>query len=129
MRMIPESHEHLLTRPLFVHLATIGPNGTPHVQPIWQIWDGEVLRFTTTTDRQKHRNVTANPHVSISVNDPDKPYHYLEIRGIVEAIEPDPEGAFFDVLAKRYGLEYKAPVADKDRRVILVVRPVKTTSQ
>jgi PPOX class probable F420-dependent enzyme len=129
VRVIPESHEDLLTRPLFVHLATIGPNGAPQVQPIWQIWDGEVLRFTTTTGRQKHRNVTADPHVAISVNDPDKPYRYLEIRGIVEAIEPDPEGDFFDVLANRYGLEYKRPVGDKDSRVILVVRPVKTTSQ
>ncbi|MBO2449277.1 PPOX class F420-dependent oxidoreductase [Actinomadura barringtoniae] len=127
--MIPESHEDLLIRPLFVHLATIGPNGAPQVQPIWQIWDGEVLRFTTTTDRQKHRNVVADPHVSISVNDPDKPYRYLEIRGLVESIEQDPEGNFFDVLAQRYGLEYQRPVGDKDSRVILVVRPVKTTSQ
>ncbi|MFI6604323.1 PPOX class F420-dependent oxidoreductase [Nonomuraea sp. NPDC050536] len=127
--MIPESHEDLLTRPLFVHLATIGPQGVPHVQPVWQIWDGEVLRFTTTTDRQKCRNVTADPHVSISVNDPDQPYRYLEIRGLVEAIEPDTEGTFFDVLARRYDLPYDPPVGDKERRVVIVVRPVKTTSQ
>ncbi len=99
------------------------------MQPVWQIWDGEVLRFTTTTDRQKCRNVTAEPRVSISVNDPDKPYRYLEIRGVVEAIEPDTEGSFFDVLARRYGLPYEPPVGDRERRVVLVVRPVKTTSQ
>ncbi|MFD7335965.1 PPOX class F420-dependent oxidoreductase [Streptomyces violascens] len=127
--VIPASHADLLTRPLFVHLATKGPNGTPHVNPVWQEWDGEFLRFTTTTTRRKCKNVTADPKVSISVNDPDKPYRYLEVRGTVERIEPDPTGAFFDVLAKRYSLEYEAPVGDAEHRVVLVMRPERTTSQ
>ncbi|GAA1353138.1 PPOX class F420-dependent oxidoreductase [Streptomyces beijiangensis] len=126
---IPESHLDLLTRPLFVHLATKGPRGIPHVNPVWTIWDGEFLRFTTSTDRRKHKNAAADPQVSISVNDPDQPYRYLEVRGVIERIEPDPDGAFFDVLAKRYGLEYEAPVGDAERRVVLVMRPTHTTSQ
>ncbi|MCW2940174.1 MAG: class F420-dependent enzyme [Actinomycetia bacterium] len=127
--MIPESHEDLLTRPLFTHLATIGPDGRPHVNPIWTIWDGEYLRFTTSTDRRKHLNVLKDPRVSISVNDPDQPYRYLEVRGVVERIEKDPNGDFFDVLAVRYGLEYERPVGDAERRVILVVRPEHVTFQ
>jgi PPOX class probable F420-dependent enzyme len=126
---IPESHLDLLTRPLFVHLATTGPTGTPHVNPVWTIWDGEFLRFTTTTDRRKCKNVTADPHIAVSVNDPEQPYRYLEIRAEVVRIEPDPSGAFFDVLAKRYGLSYEPPVGDAQRRVVLVARPTHTTSQ
>src|SRR2546430_1745577 len=122
--MIPVTHEDLLTEPRFVHLATLGPDGAPQVNPVWTIWDGEVLRFTTTTNRRKHRNVVADPRVSISANDPGRPYRYLEIRGVVEEIQPDPEGDFFDVLAARYGLEYDKPIADRDRRVVLLVRPV-----
>ncbi|MET9360773.1 PPOX class F420-dependent oxidoreductase [Streptomyces sp. NPDC006632] len=127
--VIPAAHEDLLTRPLFVHLATIGPDGAPHVNPVWQIWDGEFLRFTTTTTRRKYKNVVAHPEVSVSVNDPERPYRYLEVRGTVERIEPDPTGAFFDVLAQRYGLEYEGPLDDADRRVVLVLRPEHTTSQ
>ncbi|MGN9842919.1 PPOX class F420-dependent oxidoreductase [Nonomuraea sp. H19] len=127
--MIPESHLDLLTRPLFAHLATIGPDGAPNVNPVWTIWDGEFLRFTTTTDRRKCRNVTENPHVAVSINDPDQPYRYLEIRGVVERLEPDPSGDFFDVLAKRYGLEYERPVGDAERRVLIVVKPTRTTRQ
>ncbi|MEW9534676.1 PPOX class F420-dependent oxidoreductase [Microbispora sp. NPDC049125] len=129
MTLIPESHLDLLTRPLYAHLATLMPDGTPQVTPVWTIWDGEFLRFTTTTDRQKGRNARARPHVALSINDPDQPYRYLEVRGIVERIDPDPEGVFFDVLAKRYGLEYEAPVGDAERRVVLVVRPTRFTSQ
>jgi len=127
--MIPVSHEDLLTEPRFVHLATLGPDGAPQVNPVWTIWDGEVLRFTTTSDRQKHRNVVRDPRVSISVNDPERPYRYLEIRGEVEEIQPDPEGEFFDVLANRYGLSYEKPVGDKERRVVLIVRPKGVTYQ
>lgn len=127
--MIPESHLDLLTRPLFAHLATIGSDGAPNVNPVWTIWDGEFLRFTTTTDRRKCRNVAENPHVAISINDPDQPYRYLEIRGVVERLEPDPSGDFFDVLAKRCGLEYERPVGDAEQRVVIVVKPTRTTRQ
>ncbi|GAA2997633.1 PPOX class F420-dependent oxidoreductase [Streptosporangium longisporum] len=129
MTVIPESHLDLLTRPLYAHLATLMPDGTPQVTPVWTVWDGEFLRLTTTTDRQKGRNASARPRVALSVNDPEQPYRYLEVRGTVERIDPDPEGAFFDVLARRYGLEYEAPVADAARRVVLVVRPTRTTVQ
>lgn len=126
---IPESHRDLLDRPLFAHLATVGPAGAPQVTPVWFLWDGEHLRFTTTTDRQKYRNVRRDPSVAVSVNDPDRPYRYLEVRGPVDGIEPDPDGAFFDTLARRYGLEYEPPVGDAARRVVLAVRPAHVTFQ
>jgi PPOX class probable F420-dependent enzyme len=127
--VVPASHEDLLARPLFAHLATIGPDGSPQVNPVWTIWDGEYLRFTTTTDRRKYLNTVENPRVSLSINDPDQPYRYLEVRGVVERAEPDPSGDFFDTLAVRYGLEYERPVGDRERRVTLVVRPLRVTSQ
>ncbi|MGP3934051.1 PPOX class F420-dependent oxidoreductase [Nonomuraea sp. KM88] len=127
--MIPASHLDLLSRPLFAHLATLGPDGAVNVNPVWTVWDGEVLRFTTTTDRRKCRNIMENPQVAVSVNDPDAPYRYVEIRGVVERVEPDPSGDFFDTLAERYGLEYERPVADAERRVVIVMRPTHTTRQ
>lgn len=121
--MIPDSHVDLLTRPLFAHLATIRPDGMPQVNPMWFGWDGVHLRFTNTTTRRKHRNVTGEPRVAVSVNDPDQPYRYLEIRGRVERIDPDPEAAFFAELAQRYSLPMVGPPEDADDRVVFVVRP------
>ncbi|MER6000056.1 PPOX class F420-dependent oxidoreductase [Nonomuraea sp. NPDC051941] len=127
--IIPDSHLDLLKRPLFAHLATIGADGTPNVNPVWTIWDGEHLRFTTTMDRFKYRNVKQHPQVAVSINDPEQPYRYLEIRGVVERLELDPSGDFFDVLANRYGLEYERPVGDAERRVVIVVKPTRVTRQ
>ena len=57
---------------------------------MWFDWDGELLRFTHTTKRQKYRNIAAHPKVAMSIVDPDNPYRYLEVRGDVEQIVPDP---------------------------------------
>jgi PPOX class probable F420-dependent enzyme len=127
--MIPDSHRDLLERPLFAHLATIRPDGMPQVNPMWFSWDGTFLRFTNTTTRRKFRNVTAEPRVAVSINDPDAPYRYLEVRGRVERIEPDPTGAFFLELAERYGLDIDGPPPDAADRVVLVVEPEATSQQ
>ncbi|MFI6445446.1 PPOX class F420-dependent oxidoreductase [Kitasatospora sp. NPDC050543] len=129
MSIIPEGYRDLLERPLFAHLATIRPDGLPQVNPMWFHWDGEFVRFTNTTTRYKYRNVTANPRVAFSVNDPDQPYRYLEVRGTVEWIDPDPTAAFFLALADRYGMRMDGPPADAEHRVIYVVRPTATSHQ
>lgn len=126
---VPASHRDLLDRPLYGHLATVRPDGMVQVSPMWFAWDGELLSFTTTTTRQKHRNVQAHPELALSVQDPDQPYRYLEIRGVVERIDPDPEGAFFDVLARRYGLPYDPPVGDAADRVVIRMRPTGGSAQ
>ena len=93
MVAIPDGYESLLERPVYGHLATVRPDGRPQVNPMWFDWDGELLRFTHTTKRQKYRNIAANPNVAMSVIDPDNPYRYLEVRGVVEEIVPDPTGS------------------------------------
>ncbi|GAA2987058.1 PPOX class F420-dependent oxidoreductase [Actinokineospora diospyrosa] len=129
MSLIPDSHLDLLDRPLFAHLATIRPDGVPQVNPMWFHWDGEFVRFTNTTTRYKYRNVTTNPVVAFSVNDPDQPYRYLEIRGTVERIDKDADAEFFLELAKRYSLPMDGPPEDAPDRVIYVIRPIAVSRQ
>jgi PPOX class probable F420-dependent enzyme len=126
---LPDGYEDLLTRPLIGHLATVRPDGNPAVTPMWFSWDGELLRFTHTTRRAKLRNIEHNPHVALSMTDPDQPYRYLQVRGIVEQVEPDPSGAFYVELAIRYGREHPSPPPDSADRVIIVVRPFAYSKQ
>jgi PPOX class probable F420-dependent enzyme len=122
---VPPSHVDLLERPLFGHLATVRPDGTPQVNVMWFQWDGEHVRFTHTTYRQKFRNLQNNPAIAMSIADPDDGYRFLEVRGVVERVEPDPTGAFYQVLDKRYNDRDGVEVRDAADRVILVVRPTK----
>ena len=129
MADIPEGYAHLLDLPVYGHLATVRPDGRPQANPMWFDWDGERLRFTHTTKRQKYRNIEANPNVAMSIVDPDNSYRYLEVRGVVEEIVPDPTGAFYLKLNDRYSGPLTEPPPDKADRVIIVVRPTGYTKQ
>ena len=126
---IPADYRDLLERPLYGSLGTIRPDDTVQVNPMWFEFDGEFLRFTHTTKRGKFRNLQHNPSMSLSVLDPDDPFRYLEARGALVDVVPDPTGAFYQHLAARYG--DPAPEAPKDSadRVILVMAITKTTLQ
>lgn len=125
--VVPDDMRDLLERPLYGHLGTVRPDGTPQVNPMWFRWDGEHIYFTHTTGRRKYRNLQTNPNVALSITDPENPYRYLEVRGAVERIEPDPTGAFYVQLAERYGRPMDAPPPDAPNRVILVMRPTRVT--
>jgi PPOX class probable F420-dependent enzyme len=128
MATVPEEYLDLLERPAFAHLATTRPDGSPQVNPMWFTWDGTHIRFTHTDERQKFRNLAANPHVAIAISDPDNPYRYLELRGVVENVVSDPTGAFYVELAVRYGRDTGKPPRDAPHRVILEVAITHTTS-
>jgi hypothetical protein len=59
----------------------------------------------------------------LAFHDPDAPYRYLEMRGRVVRIDPDPGAAFFGFLADRYGFATDGPPGDAPSRVVLVVEP------
>ena len=78
--VIPAALADLLERPLYAHLATVRPDGTPQVNPTWFRFDGQYLWLTTTNRRQKNRNWQRQPAVALSIADPDRPSRYLEKR-------------------------------------------------
>ncbi|MGE5132724.1 MAG: PPOX class F420-dependent oxidoreductase [Gemmatimonadota bacterium] len=127
-QVIPASLTDLLERPLYAHLATVRPDGTPQVNPTWFRFDGVYLWLTATTRRQKHRNWQAQPAVALSITDPDRPSRYLEVRGRVEQINPDPGGAEFVRLAERYGMP-QGPPPDAADRIAVAIRPEHITTQ
>ena len=120
----PEKYLDLLERPLFAAFATVASDGSPRVNPMWFLWDNAagVVKLTHTNERFNFRYVQKNPRVALSITDPDDQYRYLQLRGEIEHVEPDPTGAFYQTLQQRYR-GYTSEVKDRDVRVILTVRP------
>jgi PPOX class probable F420-dependent enzyme len=121
---LSQHHARILAAPVFGHLATVKPNGTVQVNPMWFEFDGEarVIRFTHTTKRAKFKNLQQNPHMTLEALDPENPLTYVEVRGRLAEVIPDPEGAFYVHLGKRYGNPHQQSPADKADRVILVMQ-------
>jgi PPOX class probable F420-dependent enzyme len=120
----PQSHSDLLERPLFAHLATVRADGAPQVNPMWFLWEPEqsVIKLTHTRTRHNYRYIQSQPRVALSIVDPEDPYRYLQVRGVVEDVQDDPTGSFYQTLQQRYR-GYTREVADRDVRVVLTVRP------
>jgi hypothetical protein len=126
--LIPDSHVDLLaweTRS-FAHVATIGPDGEPQSSPVWFEWDGTHIKFSLTTNRQKYRNLQRDKRASFSVIDPENAYRYIEIRGELDEIEPDPDIDFISRMAKKYIDKDRYPWHKAgDERVVMKVKPIK----
>ncbi|MDY0910687.1 PPOX class F420-dependent oxidoreductase [Microbacterium sp. CFBP9034] len=125
--IIAPDYRHLLEEPNYGHLGTIRPDDTVQVNPMWFEFDGENVRFTHTTFRQKYRNLRHNSSMSLSIIDPDDPFRYLEVAGRLVEVVPDPEGAFYVRLQNRYGNPGTRPPRDKTDRVILVMSIERST--
>lgn len=108
-------------------MATIGSDREPQSNPVWFARDGRHVLFSQVPERQKVKNLRRDPRIALSIMDFDNPQRYLEIRGVVVAIDDDDDYAFVDSLAKRYlGVE-KYPHQPGEQRLMVRVEPRHTT--
>jgi len=121
---IPESHRDIITGKNFAHVATLMPNGSPQVTPVWIDIDGETILFNTSLGRQKDRNLDRDGRVALSIHDQGNPYRYIQIRGVVESKSTDGADEHIDKMAKKYMDQDKYPFRSAaDTRVIYRIRP------
>ena len=103
---ISDNARILLEQPIFASLATIGPDGHPQVTVIWLHVEGDKVVFNTAEGRAKHRNMVADPRVTVMLLDPENGYRYAELRGTVE-VTTDGADESIDELAQKYlGTDY-----------------------
>jgi len=99
---VPATFDDILDSTALAHLATIGPDGHPQVNPIWFLRDGDQIVFGVKGDTQKLRNIRRHPHIALSFGALNNPGHYLELRGEVIAIEEYRDLSFVNLLAEKY---------------------------
>ena len=88
---IPDSHLDLIAGPVYAVLTTIAPDGQPENTVVWCSWDGTHVVVNSTDTRRKAKNAGRNPLVAITAIDPNNPLRWVDVRGYVEEIVPDPE--------------------------------------
>jgi len=126
---LTEKAKALVNRPVLANVATVDAEGRPQVTPVWIDLAGDDLVFNTARGRVKQSNLDANPHVAVSVVDPDDPFNVVVVRGIVEATEEGAD-AHIDALAKKYmGLDSYPMRRPGEVRVIYTVKADKVVMQ
>ena len=117
----------LFQKRAFAQLATLMPDGSPQVTPVWCDYDGEHVLINSAKGRVKDRNMRRDPRVGLDIVDPDNPYRHLSIRGRVVSSDENGADEHIDKLAKKYlGQERYTRRAPGEVRVIYKIEPERT---
>jgi PPOX class probable F420-dependent enzyme len=129
MAAIPEKYEDLFHKKAFAQLATLMPDGSPHVAPVWFEYDGKNILVNTAKGRVKDQNMRRDPRVGLDILDPDNPYRHLSVRGRVVDITEKGADEHIDKLTKKYIGQDKYPYRGAGEvRVIYKIQPERVHS-
>lgn len=98
---VPEEFHPLLASTAVAFVSTLGRGGEPQTTPLWFLFRDGRVHVSLVEGRQKLRNLRRDPRISLVVVDPARPTTYVELRGRVDELVPDP------------GLELERAVAEK----------------
>jgi len=124
-----EKYSDLFHKKAFANLSTLMKDGSPQVTPVWFDYDGSHIRVNSVLGRVKDKNIRRDPRVSMSIQDPDNPYRYLEIRGKVVDITQQGADDHIDSLAQKYLGQSTYPYRQPGEvRVLYKIEPQKLSS-
>jgi PPOX class probable F420-dependent enzyme len=116
----------------FAFVATLMKDGSPQITPVWIDFekDTNTVLVNTAEGRIKHKNISRDPRVAISVVNHSNPYEMVTIRGkVIEQITKD-AAEHADKLAKKYlGLDKYPYHSPNEKRVILKIEPARVFHQ
>ena len=125
MKQVSEADLDLLadeTRAI-AFLATIMPDGSPQVTPVWFNTDGEHILINSAKGRVKDRNMRRYPHVALALMAMDDPYRYVQIRGKVVEISEVNAAEHIHTLSLKYrGRRFDIPAGQI--RVMYKIKPI-----
>lgn len=105
-----------------LYLATVMPDGSPQVTPVWFSADDEYILINTNQGRVKDKNMKARPKVAMTIQDPNDPYRYLGIRGEVVGYTTEGADEHINKLSLKYKDEPWKPRKGQ-RRIIFRIKP------
>ena len=124
-RLTQEEQESLLARPMIANLVTMRPAGTPHVAPVWFLWDRGRAFVMADANAIKVRNVKRNPVVALAIATADRPLSYVVLEGKAKITSEDLADVV-DRMCKLYdgperGAEFAKELLGENRMVLLEI--------
>lgn len=119
----PEEFLDLLNKEskALLYLATLMPDGSPQVTPVWFNTDDGYILINTNEGRVKDRNMKRCPKVAMTIQDPNDPYRYLGIRGEVVGYTREGADEHINWLSLKYDNKPRAP-KEGERRIIFRIK-------
>ncbi len=113
----------------FANLATVMPDGSPQVTPVWFFYENGKFIVNTARGRVKDKNMAKNTRVALSITDPDNPYAHIAVRGTIVRSTEEGADPHIDSLAKKYLGQDKYPFRKPDEvRVLYEIEPLSVST-
>jgi PPOX class probable F420-dependent enzyme len=128
MAVLAPGVEEFLREAHLASLATVKPDGRPHVVPVWYEWDGREFTISTFRGTQKVTNVSRKGYAALSIYTPELPYRQVTVEGTSRVAGPI-DNVWRERVAMRYlgeaaGRAYVRDTSEIDN-VALHVRPMR----
>lgn len=122
--MLDNSAKSLAQGKNFAAFTTLLPGGQPMTHVMWVDADDENLLINTEVHRQKFKNISRDPRVTVTLLDSVNPYSYVEVRGrVVSTVKGQEARDHIDKLSYKYTGQPYDPNAITSERVILRIAP------
>lgn len=122
--MLDNSAKSLAQGKNFAAFTTLLPGGQPMTHVMWVDADDENLLINTEVHRQKFKNISRDPRVTVTLLDSVNPYSYVEVRGrVVSTVKGQEARDHIDKLSYKYTGQPYDPKAITSERVILRIAP------
>jgi len=143
MPVAPKAHglteeeiDRFLATPIIARLATVKPDGSPHVVPVWQHWDGKAMYIIPRARSSFVANIGYESRVCVSCADDGPGHRRVLIEGVAEIVEgPSVMAGRMLEIAKEMAARYMGPEGsayvdqtDDRPRYLVRVAPAKITS-
>ena len=117
--------DRFLAQPRIAHLVTLRPAGTPHVAPVWFLWDRGRAFVMADANAVKVRNIKRNPAVALSIATSERPLSYVVLEGKAE-VTSDDMPLVVERMCVLYdgperGAEFAKELLGEDRMVLLEI--------
>ncbi len=104
-------------------VASVWPDGSPHVMPVWGMWDDAVLWFSSSTQSRKTRNLTRDPRCVVTTEDTSDP---VVIEGTARIVtEPAVLQRVIDLMNEKYATDMRVSFLDPAVNATISVRPAR----
>jgi PPOX class probable F420-dependent enzyme len=126
MAELSDKARGLFEGPNILFVGTINADGSPQVTPVWTALENGHITFNTAVGRVKERNMRRDPRIGLSITSREDPMEKVDIAGrVVDLVEGDDAVAHIDDLSEKYTGRRPYPWLKDDRRVKVIVEPVR----
>ena len=101
--------------------ATVRPDGRPHVMPVWAVWLGGELWFSSAVGSRKARNLAADPRCTLTTDDARNP---VVLDGVARrVVDPAAIAEFLAAVNDKYDADIAPEFLDPEVNAAFAVRP------